>query len=354
MTRRRVFGLFSQFLNLRTSAIIPPGLILLPHAVYLNSVNVFTWIILAAIVAFHLLDTIAAFLNLQALKNSAPADSDGIYDEETYRKLLPYTAANTRFGIIRSTFDLLVLLTFWLAGGFEALDRAVRALHWSPVPTGLVFIGVLGLAKMLLSLPFDVYRTFVIEKRFGFNNTTAAVFMADEFKGLLLAVILGAPFLATVLALFQYGGPHIWLGVWGIVAAFMLLMAYVAPAVIMPLFNKFEPLGEGALRDSILEYGSANRFPIAGIFVMDGSKRSAKSNAFFTGFGATKKIVLFDTLICNHTVGELVAVLAHEVGHFKHRHVILHMLLGILNIGLILFLASVFIRQPALHVAFFL
>jgi len=312
----------------------------------------FTWIILAAIVAFYLLDTLTAFLNLKTLHHSASADSDGIYDDETYRKLLDYTAVNTRFGIIHSTFDLLVLLTFWLTGGFELLDRAVRALHWSPVPTGLVFIGALGFAKMLLSIPFDIYHTFIIEKRFGFNNTTRAVFLADQLKGLLLAVLLGAPFLAVVLALFQYGGPHVWLGVWGIVTAFMLLMAYVAPAVIMPLFNKFEPLEEGALRDSILEYGSANRFPIAGLFVMDGSKRSAKSNAFFTGFGSTKKIVLFDTLIRNHTVGELVAVLAHEVGHFKHRHVIQHMLLGILNIGLILFLASVFIHQPALHAAF--
>jgi STE24 endopeptidase len=318
----------------------------------LKPVNILTWIILAVIVGFTILDAVAALLNLNSLGRTVPVEFKDVYYEEDYRKLRKYTAVNTRFSLVDSAFDLLVLILFWFAGGFEYLDHAVRALHWWVVPAGLVYIAVLSAGRMLLSIPFDVYHTFGIEQRFGFNNTTARVYIADRVKGLALSVALGGPVLAVVLALFQHAGPHAWIYIWAIVTVFMLVMAYAAPAVIMPMFNKFQPLEEGDLRRAIMEYGRANRFPIAGIFVMDGSKRSTKANAFFTGFGSTKKIVLFDTLIRNQTVDELVAVLAHEVGHFKHRHVIQHIGLGILNIGLFLFLASLFMGSPALHAAF--
>ena len=314
--------------------------------------NVFTWIILAVIVGLYILDTAADLLNLKSLGATMPDAFKDFYDGESYRKFREYADASTRFGLVESTFDLLVLIVFWFVGGFEYLDRAVRALHWGVVPTGLAYMAALGAGRMLLSIPFDVYDTFGIEQQFGFNKTTARVYIADRIKGLVLAVVLGGPVMAVVLALFQRAGPHAWIYVWAIVAAVMLVMAYAAPAIIMPMFNKFTPLEEEELRRAILEYGRANRFPIAGLFVMDGSKRSTKANAFFTGFGATKKIVLFDTLIANHTVDELVAVLAHEVGHFKHRHVIQHILLSILNIGLFLFLASLFMGSPALHAAF--
>ncbi|HWB59034.1 MAG TPA: M48 family metallopeptidase, partial [Chthoniobacteraceae bacterium] len=304
------------------------------------------------LVALHALDTTAAWLNLKSLGAAMPDAFKDYYDAEGYRKLREYTAARTRFGIVDSTFGLLVLVVFWFAGGFEYLDRAVRALHWGVVPTGLVYIAALGAGRGLLSIPFDVYETFGIEQRFGFNKTTARVYIGDRVKGLALSIVLGAPVLTAVLALFQHAGPHAWIYVWATVSTFMLVMAYAAPAIILPMFNKFTPLEEGELRRAILEYGRANQFPIAGLFVMDGSKRSTKSNAFFTGFGSTKKIVLFDTLIANHTVDELVAVLAHEVGHFKHRHVIQHILLSILNIGVFLFLASLFMGSPALHAAF--
>ncbi len=314
--------------------------------------NVFTWIILAVIAGFATLDAVAALLNLKSLGKAMPGEFKGIYDEEAYRKLQEYTAVNTRFSLVDSGFDLLVLVAFWLAGGFGYLDQAVRALHWGIVPTGLVYIAALGVGRMLLSIPFDIYHTFGIEQRFGFNNTTARLYIADRIKGLALTVALGGPILAVILALFQHAGPHAWFYVWLVIAAFMLVMAYAAPAIIMPMFNKFQPLEEGDLRRAILEYGKANQFPIAGLFVMDGSKRSSKANAFFTGFGSTKKIVLFDTLIRNHTVDELVAVLAHEVGHFKHRHVIQHIAISILNIGLFLFLASLFLGSLTLHEAF--
>ena len=318
----------------------------------LSIVNVFTWIILAAITGLYCLDTVAALLNQKSLGATMPDAFKDFYDTESYRKLREYTAASTRFGLVDSTFDLLVLVVFWFAGGFEFLDRAVRALHWGVVPTGLVYMAALGAGRTLLSIPFDAYHTFGIEQRFGFNKTTARIYITDRIKGLALSVVLGGPVLAVVLALFQHAGPHAWIYVWATVSAFMLAMAYAAPAIIMPMFNKFTPIEEGDLRSAILEYGRENQFPIAGLFVMDGSKRSTKSNAFFTGFGATKKIVLFDTLIANHTVDELVAVLAHEVGHFKHRHVIQHILLSILNTGVFLFLASLFMSSPALHEAF--
>ena len=314
--------------------------------------NVFTWIILAVIAGLAILDAVAALLNLNSLGATMPGEFEEVYDESAYQKLREYTAVKTRFGLVEATFDLLILVVFWFAGGFEYLDRAVRALHWGVVPTGLAYIGLLALGRMLLSVPFDIYQTFGIEQRFGFNNTTARVYIADGIKGLALSVVLGGAVLAVVLALFQHAGPHAWIYIWAVVTAFMLAMVYAAPAIIMPMFNKFQPLGEGELRSAILEYGRANQFPIGGLFVMDGSKRSTKANAFFTGFGATKKIVLFDTLISNHSVDELVAVLAHEVGHFKHKHVIQHMALSILNIGLFLFLASLFMRQPVLHEAF--
>ena len=314
--------------------------------------NAFTWVILAVLAGNQFLDAFAAMLNLKSLGKTSPEEFKDIFDTDNFRRLLDYTAVNTRFNLGQSTFDLLVLIVFWLEGGFQYLDRAARLPHWGVVPTGLLYMGTLGLGRMLLSIPFDIYHTFVIENRFGFNKTTAGIYAADTIKGLILSVVLGGPLLAAVLGLFAYGGPHAWLAGWAIVTGFMLLMAYVAPAAIMPLFNKFEPLEQGSLKSAILEYGRTNRFPISGIFVMDGSKRSAKANAFFTGFGSTKKIVLFDTLIKNHTVEELVAVLAHEVGHFRHRHVIRHLAFAILNTGLFLLLASIFIREPALHAAF--
>jgi len=314
--------------------------------------NVFTWIILAVLVGLYLLDTVAALLNLKSTGKKMPDEFNDVYDAETFRKLQEYTATNTRFGLINSAFDLLVLVMFWLAGGFEHLDHAVRSLHWSIIPTGLLFMAALVVGHRLLSIPFDIYHTFRIEQRFGFNKMTPGIYIADQIKGIILTVLLGGPILAAILALFAHSGPYAWLYVWVVVTAFILVMAYAAPAIIMPLFNKFTPLEEGSLRRAILEYCGANNFPLAGLYVMDGSKRSTKANAFFTGFGSTKKIVLFDTLINNHTVDELVAVLAHEIGHFKHRHVIQHLVVAILNIGLFLFLASLFMGSPALHAAF--
>jgi STE24 endopeptidase len=206
--------------------------------------------------------------------------------------------------------------------------------------------------KKIIDLPFELYDTFVIEERFGFNKTTQATFWADQVKGLLLLAVIGGIFGAIVIAFFQYLGAPAWLWGWIAAAVLSLLLTYLAPTVIMPLFNKFEPLKEGELRKRIMEYAQKVDFPLAEVQVMDGSKRSSKSNAFFTGFGKNRKVALYDTLIENHTEPELVGVFAHEVGHFKKKHIPQMMAFSIINMGVMFFLAGLFINNQGLHDAF--
>jgi STE24 endopeptidase len=314
--------------------------------------NLYFWIILGSLLGFYLLDTAANRLNLKSLKATLPDEFKGIYDEAEYRRLLEYTGATSRFEFIDSTFNLAVLLLFWFLGGYRFLNHLAESLFAGPISRGLLFMGALWLGHLLINLPFEIYETFVIEQKFGFNKTTPRTFFADQIRSLLLGAILGGGLLSLVLALFQHGGAHIWLWAWIAISALLLLFVYIAPAVILPLFNKFTPLDDGDLKTAILDYGKAQDFPISGLFVMDGSRRSTKSNAFFTGLGRMKKIVLFDTLIKQHTVGELVAVLAHEIGHYKRHHIPQHLAAAVANIGVFLFLASNFIHSRALFEAF--
>ena len=316
--------------------------------------NIFTTIILAAILLDFVLGIVSNRLNLKSLTPRLPEEFEGVYDEETYAKSQEYTRVNTKFGFITGTFDLLLLLGFWFSGGFNWLDQWARGFEFGVIGTGLIFIGALVVVKMIISLPFSIYSTFVIEERFGFNKTTAKTFVMDLLKGLLLSVVIGAPLLAGIIAFFVYGGQWAWLYAWIAVTAFSLLMQYIAPTWIMPLFNKFEPLEEGELRQSIENYADKVNFPLQGIYVIDGSKRSAKSNAFFTGFGKNKRIALYDTLIENHTTEELVAVLAHEIGHYKKKHIVKNMAISILQTGIMFGLLSVFLQVPALFDAFYM
>jgi STE24 endopeptidase len=260
--------------------------------------------------------------------------------------------ARTRFGIFTSSVQLLVLLAFWFAGGFGWLDRATRALGLGSVATGLVFLGALGIARAVLGLPAGLWSTFVIEQRFGFNRTSLATFVADRVKGALVAVVLGAPLLAAVLWLFETAGPSAWAWGWGISAVVLVTIQFVAPAWIMPLFSRFTPLPPGSLRDAILDYGRAVGFPLADVYVVDGSRRSTKANAFFTGFGRHRRIALFDTLLGSLDPGAVVAVVAHEVGHWKRGHVPRGIVLGILHVGAMFLLLRFFLGQPALFDAF--
>lgn len=316
--------------------------------------NIFTIIILAAIVIDFVLGLISNRLNLKSLSSKIPDEFQGVYDEETYAKSQEYTRVNTRFGFISGTFDLILLLVFWFAGGFNWLDQWARGFEFGVIGTGLIFIGTLIVVKMIISMPFNIYATFVIEERFGFNKTTVKTFITDIGKGLLLSAALGAPLLALIVAFFEFGGVLAWLYAWLGVTVFSLIMQYIAPTWIMPIFNKFESLQEGELRTAIETYAKSVDFPLQDVFVMDGSKRSSKSNAFFTGFGKNKRIALFDTLIENHTTEELVAVLAHEIGHYKKKHIMKNMGISIVSTGVMFALLSIFLQVQGLFDAFYM
>ncbi|MBW2442101.1 MAG: M48 family metallopeptidase [Deltaproteobacteria bacterium] len=316
--------------------------------------NIIALIILLALLADFLLNGLADYLNLTRLRDELPAGFEGVYDPDRYRQSQAYLRANTRFGWITAAFDLIILLAFWFGKGFPLLDQWVRSFNYGPVVCGLIYMATLMLFKATLSLPFSLYHTFVIEERFGFNQTTWSTYILDRLKGLLLAVLLGAPLLGAVLAFFEYAGANAWWLCWAAVTLYMLGVQFIAPTWIMPLFNKFTPLETGELKSAILSYADSIKFPIENVYVMDGSKRSRKSNAFFTGFGAHRRIVLFDTLIKQHTTGELVAILAHEMGHYKKRHIIESLIFGILQMGLMLYLLSLFISYPGLFEAFYM
>lgn len=316
--------------------------------------NIFAVIILAMLLIDYLVNLAADLLNLRHLDRPIPEEFGDLIDEETWQRSREYTRSRTRFGLVAGSFNLALLLLFWFAGGFNWLDELVRTTGYGPVATGLLYIGFLVLAKTMLDLPLRIYSTFVIEERFGFNRTTAGTFLSDMFKGLLLSLLLGAPLLAGVIAFFEYGGPFAWVWAWAAITAFTLFVQFVAPTWIMPLFNRFEPLEEGELYRKIRQTADKSDFPLRGVFVMDGSKRSGKSNAFFTGFGKNKRIALFDTLIEKHTDEELVAILAHEIGHYKQKHIPVNMLVGTLHTGLMLALLSLFLHVPGLFEAFYM
>jgi len=263
--------------------------------------NFYAWIILSALLFEFALNLLADILNLKTLSPDLPGEFAGYYDETTYRKSQQYTRVTIKFGIITATLDLGIMLIFWFCGGFNTLDTFTRAWHLGPTGTGLAYIGILMLFLTIFNLPFKIYKTFVIEERFGFNKTTPKTFILDFVKGLGLTLVLGGPLLAVVLAFFQNAGHNAWLYCWMVSTAFILFIQFIAPTWIMPLFNKFQPLEDGELKAKIMAYAGTVHFPIGGIFVMDGSRRSSKSNAFFTGFGKNKRIVLFDTLIEQHT-----------------------------------------------------
>lgn len=316
--------------------------------------NIFGIIILATLLVDYLLNLVADYYNLQALKPELPEEFEGVYDEETYRRSQEYTKVNTKFGFVSSAFNVVVILAFWFSGGFNWLDQVVRGWELGTIWTGLAYIGILILAKSILSLPFSIYSTFVIEERFGFNKTTPKTFVLDMLKGLGLGIVLGGPLLAGILAFFTYFETYGWLYAWAAVTAFTLFVQFIAPTWIMPLFNDFEPLEDGELRQKIEDMAASVNFPLQGIFVMDGSKRSSKSNAFFTGFGKNKRIALYDTLIEKHTDDELVAVLAHEVGHYKKKHIIQNMVISILQTGIMFLLLSIFLHAQGLYDAFYM
>jgi len=313
-----------------------------------------TWLltILLIILVSCLLDLAAAILNIRALSADLPQEFADVCTPSAYQTSQDYTRCLTYTSLVQTAFSNLLTVAFIVFGGFNILDIWTRNLVHKELHIGLLFIGSLLLLSFLVGLPFSIYSTFIIEERFGFNRTTVQTFIFDILKGTLLVLILGGPLLASILWFFTHAGPHGWLFCWLGVILFSLGMQFIAPVIIMPMFNKFAPLEEGMLRTEIMNYAQRQRFAIQGVFTMDGSRRSSKVNAFFTGFGKFKKIVFFDTLIEKLLPQEILAVLAHEMGHFKLQHIPKNMLASILQIGVMFYLLSFFLYNQELSRAF--
>ncbi len=316
--------------------------------------NTYAWIILIAIIVSFLLDLVSDLLNLKTLNDDLPDEFKGVYEEEKYRKAQEYSAVKIKAGQIQSVVNLIAFLAFWFFGGFKWLSDLVDNMDLGSITSGLVFIGILVGFKTVLSLPFSIYSNFVIEEKFGFNRTTVGTFIGDRIKGLVLMIIIGGSFLSLILYLLEAAGDWAWLWGWGATVVFSLALQIIFPIWIMPLFNKFKTLEEGELREKITQYAQKVNFPLTNIFEIDGSKRSSKSNAFFAGFGKSKRLALYDTLIEQQDPDELVAVVAHEVGHFKHKHVIQGMVISIVHSGLLFYLLSIFLSHEGLFNAFYL
>jgi STE24 endopeptidase len=310
--------------------------------------NTFFIVIVSIIVLDFIVDKYLDYLNLKNWSADLPKEATGIYDAEKYRKSMEYYKVNHRFGLLTSSFTFILMMLMLFLGGFGFVDDYARTITSHPVWLALLFFGILGLASDILSTPFSVYHTFVIEEKFGFNKTTVKTFILDKLKGYLLGIILGGGLLALIVLIYQKTGVNFWWMAWLVLAAFMMFATMFYASVILPLFNKLTPLSEGELRTAIEDYCRKVNFKLNNLFVMDGSKRSSKANAFFSGLGPRKKIVLFDTLIEKHTTDELVAVLAHEIGHYKKKHTRTGLLIGLAQSGLMLFILSLFLGNPEL------
>lgn len=314
--------------------------------------NSWLFVILLIIILSYTLDATVGFLNIKALKTDIPKEFSDLYEEDEYAKSQSYTRATTSFSLVQNSITTFILVVFIVCGGFNSIDLWARQFGFEEIGTGIIFIGALTALSSLMSLPFTIYSTFVIEEKFGFNRTTIKTFLGDLLKALLLSILLGGPLLVLILWFFINTGDRGWVYCWIGIVGFTLIIQFIAPVLIMPLFNKFFPLQDGTLHDHIQDYARRENFQIQGIFTMDGSKRSSKLNAFFTGFGRFRKIVFFDTLVEKLSTDEIVAVLAHEMGHFKLHHIPQMMLASVVQTGIMLYLLSHFLGNDSIATAF--
>ncbi|CCH48253.1 M48 family metallopeptidase [Pseudodesulfovibrio piezophilus] len=314
--------------------------------------NIYFIIILVSLIVSWVLGVLSNLLTLRHMESTLPPELADIYDAKTYAQSQDYARSTMRFSTVNDTVSTLLIIVFFVLGGFNWVDGLVRSCSLPPIIAGLTYIGLLGVGSFVVGLPFELYETFVLENRFGFNTTTVGTFILDRVKGGVLTVFLGGVLIAGVLYFIQQTGTWAWVWCWTLTTFLSLGLTYVAPTWILPLFNSFKPLEAGELRDALEHFAKTADFELTGIFVMDGSKRSTKGNAFFTGFGKRKRIALFDTLIKTQSPEEIVAVLAHEVGHAKRGHIRKGLLSSVLKTGVIFYLMSIFITSPGLFAAF--
>ena len=314
--------------------------------------NIYLWVIVAALLLQFFLYTLSRFLDLNNLHPELPAEFKGYYSPDEYGRSQEYLKENTRFSYLTSTFDLLLILLVIFLGLFNTIDIWIRSFGFSSLITGLMFFGLLFLIQDIIGTPFSLYQTFIIEEKFGFNKTSPKTYIMDKIKGYFLLIVLGGLVLSLILFFFESFGHFAWLYAWLILSCFLILIQPLFTIVIAPMFNTFTPLKDGELKDRINSFAQSVNFPISRIDVMDGSRRSSKANAYFSGLGKNKRIALFDTLIEKHSVDELVSIIAHEVGHYKKRHNIKGIVLSVVQTGIMFFLLSIFLNNPGLFGAF--
>lgn len=309
------------------------------------------FIIIGILIADFLFEKFLDYLNTTRWSDKLPAMLTGIYDEEKYRKQQAYERENHRFGMISGTFSFAVTLAMFLFAGFAFVDSLAWGITANAILAALIFFGIIMFASDILQIPFEVYDTFVIEEKYGFNKTTIKTFILDKLKGWLLGAIIGGGLLAVIILIWQKTQNQFWIYAWLVISAFSVFMVLFYSNLIVPLFNKQTPLQDGALREAIQRFSEKVGFQLDNIYVIDGSKRSTKANAYFTGFGSKKRIVLYDTLINEMETDEIVAVLAHEIGHYKKKHVVQGLIISLLQTGVLLFVFSLFVGSPVLSLA---
>ena len=306
------------------------------------------YIFIGILVFNFILDSFLDYLNSKHFKDELPPELQDVYDVEEYKKSQDYKATNQKFSNITSLFSLSLTLAFFFLDGFRFVDDIARNTSTNSIIIALVFFGIIMFASDIITTPFSYYKTFVIEERFGFNKTTIKTFFLDKIKGWFMLILIGGGILALIVWIYEFTGSNFWIYAWVVVAVFSIFMNMFYSRLIVPLFNKQKPLEEGELRNKISKYVNSVGFKLNKIFVIDGSKRSTKANAYFSGFGSEKRVTLYDTLINDLDENEIVAVLAHEVGHYKKKHIIFNLIISILLTGFTLFILSLLISNPLL------
>jgi len=309
------------------------------------------YILIAIIIINFIVDLILDAANAKHFNDKIPQELEDVYDEDEYKKSQAYKKTNYKFSQITSIFSIGLTLAFFFLDGFKIVDEFARNYTNNPILVALIFFGIIMIGSDVLTTPFSYYKTFVIEEKFGFNKSTRKLFWLDKLKGWFMTIIIGGGILALIVWFYQLTENNFWIFAWILVTVFSLFMNMFYAKLIVPLFNKQTPLEDGELKTAINNYAKKVGFTLENIFVIDGSKRSTKANAYFSGFGSEKRITLFDTLINDLKTEEIVAVLAHEVGHYKKKHIIFNLISSILLTGITLFILSLFINSPILSEA---
>jgi STE24 endopeptidase len=313
--------------------------------------NIIFFIILIIPVTGFIVERYLDYLNSSMWSDSLPEKLKGICDKEEYKKTQLYQKDNNRLSFWTSSFNLAIIVIMIIAGGFAIIDILARTISTNDVIVSLVFFGIIGFASDLINIPFSCYDTFVIEKKYGFNTMTVRTFITDHIKSWFIALLVGIPVLGLITWFYYKTGKNFWIYAWSLITLFSVLINLFYSELIVPLFNKQSPLQDGSLRTEIEKFARKTGFKLKNIYVIDGSKRSTKANAYFSGFGPKKRIVLYDTLQKELTEEEIVAVLAHEIGHYKKKHVLFTLILSVILTGLMLFLFSLVINSPLLSLA---